>query len=54
MRKTDKATMKRVDTEKVRVVGELCMEKREGWSWYLRLALVSGFFPPWHSRDWTA
>ena len=24
--------------------------KREGWNWYLRLALVNGFFPPWHSR----
>ena len=29
----------------------LCMEKREGWNWYLRLALVNGFFPAWHSRE---
>ena len=32
----------------------LCMEKKEGWNWYLRLALVNGFFPAWHSRESTA
>ncbi len=31
----------------------LCMEKKEGWNWYLRLALVNGFFPAWHSREST-
>ena len=31
-------------------VSVLCVEKekREGWNWYLKLALVNGFFPSWH------
>ena len=49
--------MRKVDMEKVRVVGEYYFvwreEKREGWNWYLRLALVNGFFPAWHSRQST-